>query len=36
MRLAINKKQNYFSLPDNQLAENLILAFGFYEKTNMG
>ena len=27
-RLAINKKQKYFSLPDHQLAENLILVFG--------
>ena len=26
-RLAINKKQKYLSLPDHQLAENLILAF---------
>ena len=25
MRLAINKKQEYFSLPDHQLTENLIL-----------
>ena len=32
-RLAINKKQNYFSLPDYQLAENLILVFSFYERT---
>ena len=26
-RLAINEKQKYFSLPDHQLAENLILVF---------
>ena len=30
-RLAMNKKQKYFSWPDHQLAENLILVFGFYE-----
>ena len=30
-QLAINKKQKYFSWPDHQLAENLILVFGFYE-----
>ena len=35
-RLAINKKQNYFSLPDYQLAENLILVFSFYERTKKG
>ena len=35
-RLAVNKKQNYFSLPDHQLAENLILVFGFYERTKKG
>ena len=35
-RLAINKKQNYFSLPDHQLAENLILVFGFYGRTKKG
>ena len=29
---AMNKKQNYFSLPDDPLAENLILVFGFYER----
>ena len=27
-RLALNKKQKYFSLPDHQLAENQILVFG--------
>ena len=27
-RLAINEKQKYFSLPDRQLAENMILVFG--------
>ena len=27
-RLAINKNQKYFSLPDHQLAENQILVFG--------
>ena len=32
-RYISNKKQNYFSLPDHQLAENLIRIFGFYEKT---
>ena len=26
---ARNKKQKYFSLPDHQLAEDLILTFGF-------
>ena len=31
--LAMNIKQKYFSLSDHQLAENLILVFGFYEKT---
>ena len=31
--LPINKKQNYFSLPDHQLAENFIRIFGFYEST---
>ena len=35
-RLAINKKQKYFSLPNRQLAENLILVFGFYERRNKG
>ena len=25
--------QNYFSLPDRKLAENLIFAFRFYERT---
>ena len=28
-RLAVNKNQRYFSLSDHQLAERLILAFGF-------
>ena len=28
----INKKQKYFLLQDNQLAENLIAVFGFYER----
>ena len=27
-RLAINEKQIYFSLPDRQLAEKMILVFG--------
>ena len=36
VRLAINKKQNYFWLPDHQFAENLILVFGFYEGTKNG
>ena len=35
-RLVINKKQNYFSLPDHHLSENLILVFGFYEKAKNG
>ena len=35
-RLAINEKKKYFSLPDHQLAGNLILVFGFYEKTKKG
>ena len=26
------KKQKFFSLPDRELAENLILVFGFCEK----
>ena len=30
-RLAINKKQNYFLLPDHQLAKCLILVSGFYK-----
>ena len=33
-RLAINKKQKYFSLPDHQLAETFILVFDFYEKNS--
>ena len=32
----INKKQKYFSLPDHQLAENLLFVFGFNERTNKG
>ena len=28
-RLAINKKQKYFSLPDHQLSENQIIVFWF-------
>ena len=28
-RLAINKEQKYLLLPDHQLAENMILVFGF-------
>ena len=32
MRPTINKKQKYFSLTAHQLAENLSLVFGFYEK----
>ena len=35
-RLTINKRQNYFSLPDHQFTENLVLVFGFYERTNKG
>ena len=35
-RLAINKKQKYFSLPDHQLAENLTLVFGLQERTKRG
>ena len=31
VRLAINKKHNYFSLPDHQIAKNFILVFDFYE-----
>ena len=31
-RLAINERQNYFSLTDHQFTENLILVFGFYER----
>ena len=31
-RLAINTKQKYFSLPDHQLAKNLILVFGLQER----
>ena len=27
-----HNKQKYFSLPDHQLAGNLVLVFGFYEK----
>ena len=30
------KKQKYFSLPDHQLARNLILVFGLYERTKRG
>ena len=33
--LAVNKEQKHFSLPGHQLAENLILVFGFYERTKM-
>ena len=29
--LAVNKKENYFSLPDHHLPENLIFFFGLYE-----
>ena len=32
MRLAINKKQDFSSLPEHQLAENAILGFGFCEE----
>ena len=32
-RTKIFKEQKYFSLPDHQLAENLILVFGFCERT---
>ena len=28
----MNKKQKYFSLPDHQHAEHLILVFGYYKK----
>ena len=28
------KKQKYFLLPDHQFAEDFILVFGFYERTN--
>ena len=33
--LTINKKQKYFLLQDNQLAENLIVIFGFCERARM-
>ena len=33
-RLAINKNQKYFLLSHHQIAKNLILGFGFYERTN--
>ena len=32
-RLAINKKQKYFSLPDYQLLKNFVLVFGFLWKS---
>ena len=35
-RLAINKNQKHFSLPDYQLGEILIHVFGFYEKAKKG
>ena len=35
-QLAVNKKQEYFSLSDHQLVENLILVFVFYERTKRG
>ena len=35
-RLVINKEHKYFSLPDHQLAENLILADWFPRKNNKG
>ena len=35
-RLDINKKLNYFQLPDHQLAENWALAFGFCERKKKG
>ena len=35
-RLAINKKQKYFSLPYHQLAENQILVFGLLERKKRG
>ena len=35
-RLTINKKQKYLWLPDHQLLDILVLAFVFYEKTNIG
>lgn len=34
MQIAIiNKTQKYLLLPDHRLAENLVLIFGFYERT---
>ena len=33
VRLAMNKNQKYFSLPDHQLAETLIFVFGFLGRT---
>ena len=33
VQLVVNKKYNYFLLPDHQLAENLILLFGLYKRT---
>ena len=35
LRLAINKKQKYFSLPDHKLSKNTIY-FGLYERTEKG
>ena len=33
-RLAMNQKEKYFSLPGHQLAENVILTFGFWEQNS--
>ena len=33
-RFSINKKEKYLSVPDHQLAENVILVFGFYKRKN--
>ena len=35
-RGSLKTKNRNFSLPDHQLAENLILVFGFYERTSKG
>ena len=34
-RLAINKRQNYFSLPDHQLAKDFTLCFWFLWKSHL-
>lgn len=36
VQAAINKKRKYFLLPDQQLANHLILAFYFYERKTNG